>query len=417
MLPNQKVIIKWNGQNKKYYTEKGYPFTKVGDEFKVEIKDVPKGSHVLVRFICDYCKGKHQIEENSQFKSYKSLLKIRRGTPKDCCNYKECKKEKQRETYITNLIENENTFGHRYPELLNEWSSKNSKSPYEYSSGTDMKVWWVCKDNPNHEWEASIYNRAKKNTGCPYCSGKIVCSDNNLEYLFPEIAKQWHPLKNNGLLPSQVTKGTATMIWWSCEKGHEWETSVLDRTSGSGCPYCSNRRVCIDNCLATTHPEIAKDWDYGKNILTPYEVTYGVAMEVWWKCKENHSYKSRVLSRSHGYGCPTCSESKGEKEIRNFLESHNISYEDQKEFKGLVGTGGGLLSYDFYLPKQNILIEYQGQFHDGSTGEYSRRYLKTQQEHDRRKKEYSRINNIELLEIWYYDFDNIEEILKSKLTK
>lgn len=38
-----------------------------------------------------------------------------------------------------------------------------------------------------------------------------------------------------------------------------------------------------------------------------------------------------------------------------------------------------------------------------------------QKEHDKRKKEYARNNNIDLLEIWYWDFDNIEEILNKQI--
>jgi hypothetical protein len=41
--------------------------------------------------------------------------------------------------------------------------------------------------------------------------------------------------------------------------------------------------------------------------------------------------------------------------------------------------------------------------------------LKRQQEHDKRKKEYAQQNNINLLEIWYWDFDNIEQILNNEL--
>ena len=74
--------------------------------------------------------------------------------------------------------------------------------------------------------------------------------------------------------------------------------------------------------------------------------------------------------------------------------------------------GKGNLSYDFYLPKYNLLIEYQGEFHDGSAGKYSRINIKKQQEHDRRKKQYAKDNNIKLLEIWYWDYDNIEKILE-----
>ena len=45
----------------------------------------------------------------------------------------------------------------------------------------------------------------------------------------------------------------------------------------------------------------------------------------------------------------------------------------------------------------------------------SKEDFERQLEHDRRKKEYAKQNNINLLEIWYYDIDNIEEILINEL--
>jgi len=107
--------------------------------------------------------------------------------------------------------------------------------------------------------------------------------------------------------------------------------------------------------------------------------------------------------------------SKGERRIVNFLDTNSIEYMFQKTYDDLLGINGYLLRYDFYLKDYNLLIEYQGQFHDGSTGEYSQVNLSYQQEHDRRKRKYAEKNNIKLLEIWYYDFDNIEEILKKEL--
>lgn len=41
--------------------------------------------------------------------------------------------------------------------------------------------------------------------------------------------------------------------------------------------------------------------------------------------------------------------------------------------------------------------------------------FKIQQEHDRRKRDYAKEHNIELLEIWYWDFNNIEQILSEKI--
>ena len=78
---------------------------------------------------------------------------------------------------------------------------------------------------------------------------------------------------------------------------------------------------------------------------------------------------------------------------------------------------GGLLSYDFYLPKYNILLECQGIQHEKFTKgfhESEKDFLK-QLEHDRRKFEYAMKNNYIPMEIWYWDIDNIEEILIREL--
>lgn len=118
-----------------------------------------------------------------------------------------------------------------------------------------------------------------------------------------------------------------------------------------------------------------------------------------------------------GCGCPYCNISKGEKRIKEYCNEHKISYIWQKTFDDLLGTNNGLLSYDFYIPNSNLLIEYQGEYHDGSlVGKcQTEEKFEIQKEHDKKKKEYAESHNIELLEIWYWDFDNIEKILEKEL--
>lgn len=127
-----------------------------------------------------------------------------------------------------------------------------------------------------------------------------------------------------------------------------------------------------------------------------------------------YTYPASLLK---GIVCNKCGKPSGERKIEEYLKLNNIVYEDQKTFDGLVGLGGGLLLYDFYLPKFNLLIEYQGEFHDGSIRDSYQTPEKKQQqfEHDRRKKQYAAEHNIELLEIWYQDFENTEKILEEKL--
>ena len=60
-----------------------------------------------------------------------------------------------------------------------------------------------------------------------------------------------------------------------------------------------------------------------------------------------------------------------------------------KTYPDLRGVNNGLLSYDFYIPNSNLLIEYQGEYHDGSlVGKCQiEEKFEIQKEHDKKKKE------------------------------
>ena len=87
------------------------------------------------------------------------------------------------------------------------------------------------------------------------------------------LAKEWHPTKNAPLIPKDVHPNSNKKAWWVCGKGHEWEAQISVRNQGAGCPYCSGHMLCIDNCLATLNPDLAKEWHPTKNApLFPKDV-------------------------------------------------------------------------------------------------------------------------------------------------
>ena len=99
-----------------------------------------------------------------------------------------------------------------------------------------------------------------------------------------------------------------------CNKGHDWQTMVSNRVKGHGCPVCSGHKVLDGfNDLATTDPEIAKEWNYEKNApLTPSDFTAGSGKRVWWRCQNGHEWQACICHRapksnSRGTGCPLCS--------------------------------------------------------------------------------------------------------------
>ena len=125
------------------------------------------------------------------------------------------------------------------PELAEQWHpTKNGDlKPYMVMHKSRKKVWWL--GSCGHEWQATIKDRVD-GTGCPICKGKqILRGENDLATLYPNIAKEWHPTKNGGLTPYMIAPKSGKKVWWICEKGHEWQALVSDRTNGIGCPICS----------------------------------------------------------------------------------------------------------------------------------------------------------------------------------
>lgn len=171
----------------------------------------------------------------------------------------------------------------------------------------------------------------------------------------PELAKEWHHTKNGGLLPTNLNY-SSKKIWWKClkNKKHEWEASILDRIGnikigrkGTNCPYCSNQRVCEDNCLATISPELAKEWHLTKNEkLTPSDVLNSSRKSVWWICKKNHEWKAVVRNRSTKIktGCPYCSNQKA-------CKDNCLSTKNPELIKLWHPTKNGSLTPNDVLPK------------------------------------------------------------------
>lgn len=123
-----------------------------------------------------------------------------------------------------------------------------------------------------------------------------------------DLLPQWDARRNAPLTPETVSYGSQRRVWWTCEKGHSWEAMVKSRVSGTGCPYCANRKIAAgDNDFATAHPELAAEWDPERNDgLTPDQLPAGTTRRVWWRCAQGHSWRAAVSSRVRGAGCPVC---------------------------------------------------------------------------------------------------------------
>lgn len=201
------------------------------------------------------------------------------------------------------------TIDPNFPNLVKEWDyEKNSKSPSEYGAANITKVWWKC--DLNHSWQDKIINRVK-GSKCFICINRIVfIGFNDLETTDPKIAKQWHPTKNGELTPQTVTKSFTKKVWWLCELNHSWESTIASKIRNAKCLICINQKVLSGfNDLATTAPEVVKDWHPTKNgDLTPQMITKGSNKKVWWLCEKKHGWQeSPVAKMRNKAGCPCCS--------------------------------------------------------------------------------------------------------------
>ena len=233
-------------------------------------------------------------------------------------------------------------------------------SPY-----SNKKAWWKCPESDDHIFQQTI--SVKTETSCLICSGFIVVKSNCLATLNPDLAKEWHPTKNGDLTPYDVTGGSKNKVWWKCNKGddHEWISTVSNRKHGKGCPVCTNQKIVLSNCLATTNPDLAKEWHPTKNgDLTPYDFSDGSPHMIWWKCNksDDHVWKSSIVNRARERGCPYCTLTPQSK------QELTITFELMKFFKNINPKGfktrldGRLRAIDTFIPKLNLCVEFDGSY-------------------------------------------------------
>lgn len=254
----------------------------------------------------------------------------------------------------------------------------------------------------------AVGNRTNQKQNCPYCSNQRVLKGyNDLETLFPDVAKSWDYENNGDLLPSMVTSRTNKKVFWVCPNNHSYLAAVAWRTHPAhptGCPYCSHNKVLDGfNDFATICPDKVKYWDYEKNgLLKPNEITPYSGRYVWWKCPDcNQSWRSKVQAFSGSMGCPRCyrrrQTSFGEQSIYYYV--HCLYQDAISRYKIPNGKQSEL---DIYIPSINTAVEY-----DGCVFHSDERSLQK----ENRKYQWCAQNNIKLIRVkeykQCYDSDNI----------
>lgn len=180
-------------------------------------------------------------------------------------------------------------------------------------------------------------------------------------------------------------------------------SNMINSTEQTLCCFCGKNGQPVDLDIYLSRME--------KNDKKDYEVLEYKDMKHSIKVKHSCGFVFTQNAQNFltGLGCPKCYRkmSKGEVKIENWLKEHQIFYETQKRFDFNLH-----LSFDFYLPDYNTLIEYQGRQHYEPVEYFGgEEQLQKQKDNDKAKAIFCENNNYNLVAIPYYDFDEIEKYL------
>lgn len=277
---------------------------------------------------------------------------------------------------------------------------------YDYSDskyiGALRKIDIGCPTHGTFSVEASSHMRGTK---CKDCFDDSIKTNN--EKFIKQSTIIHGGFYDYSLVEYKKAHSNVVII---CPKHGEFKTKAYIHLSGANCKKCYLDK-CEDNKIIFKKKFLKKANILHKNKYDYSQMIYnGSVNNINIICPKHGIFKQTPNSHLQGCGCPNCKTSKGENRVRDYLENNNIIYETQKKFNGLKGKND--LMFDFYLPKHNACIEYDGEqhfkvveFYGGRSGYMKRRHK------DKMKNNYCFNNNIRLIRIPYTEFKNIENIL------
>lgn len=265
-------------------------------------------------------------------------------------------------------------------------------------------------------------NRAPGKDACKNCKlkkGSETTLRQRQDSLYNRALEFCKSKKYELLTPKENIQNSNTYVKYICPTHGEHLTKIYALVLGHGCAECQYE----ENTLKSRHPA-----DYVENVFNEFGTTLINKEEyVRWDLKNLRAICSEcgkefltsfgAFTKYHGQCCPECSESesRGERAIRYVLEENHIRFEQEYSFTDCRDKNP--LPFDFYLTDYNILIEYQGAQHYTVVERFGGKdgFL-LRQKHDQIKLEYCLLNNINLITIPYWEFNNISQILSQELT-
>jgi len=221
-------------------------------------------------------------------------------------------------------------------------------------------------------------------------------------------------------LVSKNNVQTDGLLKFSCPSGHIFEKTWTGFLSVKyKCPQCFERIIRKGGRKngyfgKRTIADVREHVENNGDILLSSEY-FGAHEKLKIMCPDGHQFDITWSSYQQGNGCPHHNvSSKGEDRVSKVLQYYNVEFDTQARFDGCKNQNH--LPFDFYLPDYNTCIEINGKQHFESVEFFGgKKQLKLQKKHDKIKREFCKESGIKLIEIPYWDFENIEKILTKQL--
>ena len=425
-LVSKTVKVKWCPSNKKHYESLGYIYTKMGDEFKVSIEDLSKGSSAKVSCSCDNCKK----DLYWKYDTYNRYVKEDGKTYCQKCAKKLYGKTKEIKTRLLKgksfydwCIENNRQ------DILDRWDYElNNCSPKDVLYATNKKYWFKCNRHPEHKSELKRINGFTRSGQ----EGSIKCKQCNsiAQYILDSFSNKkleevWDYEKNGDLDPWEISKGSGKKVWIICqEKDYHgsYETTPDMLSRGVRCPYCNKNGGKVhplDSLGQYVIDNYGKEFLWvawsDKNEITPFEVSIYSRKKVWWNCPDNkHEPFERSCSNSINleFRCPECVKEKEESvlEEKTKIYLEELGYEVKTEHNCTIRPNSPKnnhpLPFDNEIILSNgkhLIVEVHGEQHYKLLSK-NHRYLKEEQtpeEYLHQRKLYDRYKRIKCIQAGY----------------
>ncbi len=267
--------------------------------------------------------------------------------------------------------------------------------------GKDDNLIWKCT-KCNHIWNTSWHSVFSLGRECPNCNGGVrheyeFIKSEFLNYGYILLDKEY----NNVAQKLSLIDNEGYKYYVRFDVFKRSKNKILDKFSKFNPYTIQNIRLW---CNLNQKPFELLSKEYIDNIH-----------DLKWKCNLCNEifYNAWVYVYGDG-GCNLCTISKGENRIKQFLKLYNIEYIHQYVFDNCKNKR--VLRFDFYLPQYNLCIEFNGKQHYESVDLFGgEEYLELRKKLDKIKFDYCINNNINILVVPYWDYNNIEEILLKEL--